>query len=260
MAQSPTADQQALLAKVAERRWFYPFALPDGSQTELYIDAAVAKIHDTRSRMLASALTPFLAERPMSALDIASHQGWYSLQLAALGCHQVRGIEPRAQHLEDARLITEVMGLADRVSYAQGHIEHLSADNTEPADIVLLMGLIYHLENPVAAIRAARAVCKRVCVIETQVGPHVSGMLDWGSHEFVRPIQGCFTIIDETDETHGPEASLGGICLAPSTPTLLWVMEKAGFQKVRLVAVPEDGYEQHRHGKRVMAVGEVASA
>lgn len=250
-------DQSSLLADVAARRWFYPFALPDGSTTELYIDDAVASIHDTRSRMLASVLSPLLKDKPLTALDIASHQGWYSVQMAELGCQSVRGIEPRLQHIEDAQLITRVLGLDDRISFSQGNIETLSPDTTEPADVVLLMGLIYHLENPVAAIRTARALCKHVCVIETQVGPHVSGMLDWGSHEFVRPIQGCFTIIDETDETHGPEASLGGICLAPSTQTLLWVMEKAGFSNVALVAVPEDGYEQHRHGKRVMAVGYV---
>jgi SAM-dependent methyltransferase len=253
-------DQSNLLADVAARRWFYPFALPDGSLTELYIDPAVASIHHTRSRMLASVLSPLLEKMPLTALDIASHQGWYSVQMAELGCQSVRGIEPRSQHIEDAQLITRVLGLDDRISFSQGNIETLSPETTELADVVLLMGLIYHLENPVAAIRTARSLCKHVCVIETQVGPHVSGMLDWGSHEFVRPIQGCFTIIDETDEIHGPEASLGGICLAPSTQTLLWVMEKAGFSNVALVAVPEDGYEQHRHGKRVMAVGYVDPA
>ena len=32
---------------------------------------------------------------------------------------------------------------------------------------------------------------------EVQVVPHLSGMVDWGSYEFVRPLKGCFGIIDE---------------------------------------------------------------
>ena len=36
---------------------------------------------------------------------------------------------------------------------------------------------------------------------------------------------------------------------------LLWIMEKVGFRDVQVLPVPEDGYEQLRHGKRVMVAG-----
>lgn len=244
------------LKEVASRQWFYSFSLPDGSQTSTYISDEVESIHRTRLEMLESELAPILArsDEKLDAVDIASHQGWYSVQLARMGCRQVVGVEPRSQHIDDSRLISRALGL-DNVRFVQSDIDGLAEADVEPADIVLMLGLIYHLENPVGAIRAARALCKKVCLIETQVGPHVSGMLDWGNHEFVRPIKGNFSVIDETDETHAPEASLGGICLAPSPETLLWIMQKVGFHSVRLVMPPQDGYEQLRHFKRVMAIG-----
>lgn len=245
-----------LLARIRERDWFYRFELPDGTTTASYLPPSAAKVHETRLQMMQSVLRPLLAKSPMTALDMASHQGWFSVELARLGCEKVVGFEPRDQHVADARLMCSALGL-DQIEFVQSDIDGLRDTAIEPADIVIAMGLIYHLENPVAAIRAARAYCRRVCLIETQVGPHMSGMMDWGSHEFVRPIQGVFTIIDETDETHGPEAGTEGICLAPSTQTLLWIMQKVGFRDVGLVEVPADGYEQHRHGKRVMAVGYV---
>ena len=247
---NPDIQQQ-----IAQRDWFYRFELPDGSATDSYLPVSAQQVHDTRLAMVEQVLKPLLADHPgLAALDLASHQGWFSLKAAAMGCACVTGLEPREQHVEDARLMARATG-SENVRFVQSDIQNIAATDIEPADIVLMLGLIYHLENPVAAIRTAHAYCRRVCLIETQVGPHLSGMLDWGSYEFVRPIQGCFTVIDETDETHGGEASTDGICLAPSAETLVWIMQKVGFRDVALVPPPEQGYEQHRHGKRVLAVG-----
>jgi len=241
--------------QIHQRHWFYRFDLPDGSQTPSYLPASAQQVHATRLEMVERVLNPLLADHGgLSALDLASHQGWFSLKAAAMGCASVTGLEPRASHVDDARLMANASG-AQNVRFVQSDIQNIDSTDIEPADIVLMLGLIYHLENPVAAIRTARAYCRRVCLIETQVGPHLSGMLDWGSHEFVRPIQGCFTVIDETEETHGGEASTEGICLAPSAETLLWIMQKVGFVDVAMVSPPADAYEQHRHGKRVLAVG-----
>ena len=243
---------------IAQRDWFYRFELPDGSSTQSYLPDSAQQVHDTRLEMVRQVLEPLLVAHPtgLSALDLASHQGWFSFQVAAMGCAPVTGLEPRASHIDDSRLMARALA-ATQVRFVQSDIQAIASTDIEPADVVLMLGLLYHLENPVAAIRTARAYCRGVCLIETQVGPHLSGMLDWGSYEFVRPIQGCFTVIDETEETHGNEASTQGICLAPSAETLLWIMRKVGFVDVELVMPPADGYEQHRHGKRVLAVGRV---
>jgi hypothetical protein len=68
----------------------------------------------------------------------------------------------------------------------------------------------------------------------------------------VRPLKGSFGIIDETGETHGPEASTTGICLVPSLEALLWILQRIGFSRVEVLPVPADGYEQLVHHKRVM--------
>ena len=94
-----------------------------------------------------------------------------------------------------------------------------------------------------------------VCLVETQVVPGMTGFVDYGSYRYVKPLMGSFGIIDETRETDGPEASTRGICLVPSLDGLLWMMEKVGFRDVQVLPVPEDGYEQLRHGKRVMVAG-----
>ena len=73
--------------------------------------------------------------------------------------------------------------------------------------------------------------------------------------QFQRPLVASFGIIDETAETHAPEASTTGICVTPSYEALLFLMRKLGFSRVDRVPVPEGGYEQLASGKRVMVVG-----
>ncbi len=239
-----------------QKSWFYPFVLRSGRVTQTYVDAQVAKIHDTRRDMLAAALhaqfgTPLRAG--LSAVDLACHEGWFSQQVAAMGVERVLGLDARASHVEDAILAADACG-AERVSFRQADVHTLDAASEGRFDLVLCLGLIYHLENPVGALRTARALTADggLCVVETQVAPGLSGMLDYGHHTFVKPMQGSFAIVDETDETHGPETSTTGICLVPSVEALLWILRKVGFRDARVLPVPADGYEQLRFGKRVM--------
>jgi hypothetical protein len=245
-------------AEVLAKTWFYRFTLPSGAVTRSYDDGALDAIHSTRLAMLDRALAAHwpggLAGR--SAVDLACHQGYFATELARRGASSVLGIDARPEHVSDARLISRTLGL-DAVRIEQRDVHGVGAAEFGTHDLVLCFGLIYHLENPIGALRVARALCKDLCVVETQVVPNLSGQVDWGSYRFVKPLEGVFGLIDETYETHGPEMSTTGICLAPSTEGLLWVMRKVGFREVSLVAPPEGAYEQHRYGKRVMAVGRV---
>lgn len=243
-------------ARVLGKTWFYPFRLPSGQTAPTYDGGVLDSIHHTRSAMLAQALDQaFATDRSrLSAVDLACHQGWFSAQLAQSGFGKVRAIDARDEHVADARLITQALSLP-AITLEQGDVYTLDTAALGQHDLVLCFGLIYHLENPVGALRTARALCKRLCLVETQIAPGQSGWMDYGSYRFVRPIKGSFAIIDETEETHGPEASTTGICLVPSLEALVWIMQRVGFSRVEVLPVPADGYEQLVHHKRVMVAG-----
>jgi len=192
----------------------------------------------------------------LNALDLASHQGFFAVKTAQLGFEAVLGIEARGSHVEDSRLIADIYGLR-HLQFQQADIFDLDAQRQGKFDLVLMLGLLYHLENPVGALRLAQTLCKGVCLIETQVIPGMTGVVDYGSYRFVRPLKGSFGVIDETDETHGPEASITGICLVPSLQALLWMLHKVGFSDVTVLEPPADAYEQLRYGKRVMVAAHV---
>lgn len=249
----PTAE-----AKVLSKTWFYPFRLPGGQVTTTYDGGALDAIHATRLVMLQTALRAefgdSIADR--SVIDIACHQGWFSTKVAEMGARDVLAIDARAEHVADATLIRDALGLRN-MRVAQSDVHALTPQAPGTFDIVLMLGLIYHLENPVGALRVARALTRRICLVETQIVPGMTGMVDYGSYRFVRPLKGSFGIVDETEETHGPEASTTGICLVPSLEALFWILRKVGFSRVDLLPPPADAYEQLRYGKRVMVAAYV---
>ena len=246
----------ALLEQVRARRWFYEFDLPDGTRTQSVLPPGVETIHTTRREMLDRALAYALRDADLSSLtavDLACHQGWFALHLARRGFAHVLGVDARPRHIEDMRLMAEVLGVAN-VRAACHDLEEAEPDDIGPHDVTLMLGLLYHLENPIRALRLARAVTRRVFVVETQVVPHLEGNVDWGSSELQRPLRGIFGIVDETQETSAPETGTRGICLAPSLPALAWLLRRVGFENVTRVLAPEGGNEQLVRHRRALFV------
>lgn len=243
----------ALLEQVRSRKWFYEFELPDGTRTQSYVPPGVEKVHTTRLAMLQDGLERHFGKdlSGLAAVDLACHEGWFAFHVAQRGAASVLGLDMRESHVADAALMARAMGIGN-FSARLLDIESASAQDIGVHDITLMLGLLYHLENPVRALRLARAVTRKALYIETQVVPHMSGVVDWGSYVFQRQMVGVFGIVDEIGEGHAPEAGAGGICLAPSIEALEWLLKKVGFARVERLNPPADGYEQHVAQKRVM--------
>src|SRR6476469_9483109 len=97
---------------ILARKWFYRYQLPSGAWTSLYIPDDVAQIHETRLVMMWSALSSFFeqAGNSLTAIDIASHQGFFSIELARR-CRHVLGLEYQQRHVEAANLMKAVYQL-----------------------------------------------------------------------------------------------------------------------------------------------------
>jgi tRNA (mo5U34)-methyltransferase len=245
-------DEEQLLG----REWLYPFRLPSGRVTPTVQNGRFDIVHATRLRMMDDALGQAIGDdySGLTAIDLACNQGYFGFELVRRGCRRVLGVDARQHFVHEANLLARVL------AYEQYEAFHHDVQTLVPAvlgefDIVLMLGLLYHLENPVGALRIARALTRRVCIVETQIVPQVSGAVDWGSYQNIKVMKGCFGIIDETQDVDFPLASMTGICLAPSIDGLVWVMRTVGFDQVQVIPVPADGYEQHVAGKRVMVVG-----
>lgn len=104
-----------------------------------------------------------------SVLDIASATGRYSFAAALAGACDVLGVEIRPEQVEQAELIRSLDGRFGSVRFEH---EPTSADDPsfrdgETYDVVLSMGLLYHLTDPVAHLRNVRRLARGAAVVET---------------------------------------------------------------------------------------------
>ena len=248
-------DTQQLEAKILERKWFYEFKLPGGKITESYLADYALPIHTTRSQMMAQFLDDEFGEnlKQLSCVDLACHEGYFSHQLIVKGVKDVLGIDARPDHIEHANLIRQIYAHKN-LHFQIGDIQKLTPQEIGKFDFTLLFGIVYHLENVVGALRFAQAITDKVCLIETQIVPNMTGITDWGSYRFNKDIVGCLALIGEAQELQdsNPEANITQISIVPSLPGLLWLLKAVGFKEARVIKPPVDAYEQLASGKRVI--------
>lgn len=85
----------------------------------------------------------YLDKAPLVILDVGGAAGRYSCWLAEEG-HEVHLIDPVPLHIEQAQAASDAQPLAPLASCTLGDARQLEFDN-ETADIVLLLGPLYHL-------------------------------------------------------------------------------------------------------------------
>jgi len=89
----------------------------------------------------------------MSVLDIGCNGGFYSIEMKKRGARRVLGIDHDEQYLDQARFATEVLGLD--ISFRQMSVYDLPKLQ-ERFDLVLFLGVFYHLRYPLLALDLLR--------------------------------------------------------------------------------------------------------
>jgi tRNA (mo5U34)-methyltransferase len=245
---------QDLLALVKARSWFYAFELPDGSITPTDIDPAVLHLHAARRDWLREVMSTIPDTMRMTALDLASHEGFFTVELAR-HCRHVLGIELRERSITAAEMITTLLGL-DNVAFRQADLLQIDAaeESALAADFVLVFGLLYHLEDPLHMLRLACRLARRHILLESQVLPYeISGRVEDGSHLWQRDIHGSFGLVEDYCERR--EGGSAEFALVPSVNALVHLLRRFGCAQVRVLPARETDHEQFRRGARVIIHG-----
>lgn len=245
---------QDLLALVKARQWFYAFELPDGSVTPTDIDPAVVQLHATRRDHLRDVIATIPDAARMSALDLASHEGFFTVELAR-HFNWVQGVELRERSILAAEMVTALLG-HHNAGYRQMNLLQV-APAEEPslaADFVLLYGLLYHLEDPLRLLRLACRLARRHILLETQVLPYdLSGRVEDGSYQWQRDIHGSFGLVEDYSERR--EGGSAEFALVPSVNALRYLLQRLGCKEVRVLPARATDHEQFRRGARVIIHG-----
>ena len=145
--------------------WFHNLHLPSGHETAP--DHPLGDFPRFKWEQVAPHLPRDLTG--WTALDVGCNAGFYSFQLAGRGASVV-GVDVDEHYLAQARWAAEQFGVEDRVRFRRAHVYDLGR-TPERFDLVLFMGVLYHLRYPLLALDLLAHRTKRRLVLQTLTMP-----------------------------------------------------------------------------------------
>jgi tRNA (mo5U34)-methyltransferase len=151
------------VAKLAPRRndlrarvealgpWFHNIDLGDGIETAP--DHFLGDYPAFKFARFADALPADLSGK--SVLDIGCNAGFYSVEMKRRGAARVRRIDSDERYLAQARLASVALGF-DNIEFRLLDVYDV-AKLDETFDLVIFMGVLYHLRHPLLALDLIRA-------------------------------------------------------------------------------------------------------
>ncbi len=163
-----------------------------------------------------------------SVLDLASHDGRWSLAALANGARSVTGVEARPELVKAATENLAEYGYgADRVSFVAGDVHEVLATQDLEADVVLCLGFLYHTLRYNELLDGVRRTGARYLIVDT-FSPYMMG-----------PVPNVNVTTEDADEegkaaadayTHGPSVLVG----LPNLAAIRIMLGAYGYRVERL--------------------------
>ena len=130
--------------------WFHNIDLGNGLQTAP--DHFLGDYPSFKFARFADALPADLTGQ--SVLDIGCNAGFYSIEMKRRGAAHVIGIDSDDRYLSQARLATQALGF-EGIEFRNLSVYDVAALG-ERFDLVIFMGVLYHLRHPLLALDLIR--------------------------------------------------------------------------------------------------------
>jgi SAM-dependent methyltransferase len=105
----------------------------------------------------------------LRAADLGCLEGGFSLALAQRGVETL-GIEARRRNLAKARLLREHFELPN-LNFELGDVKEFRRQSKGEFDIVLALGILYHLDRPMEWLKQIAETTRRVLILDTHYAP-----------------------------------------------------------------------------------------
>jgi tRNA (mo5U34)-methyltransferase len=205
--------------ELQDRGWWHSFELPGGGRID-----GVNELDALKRRL---AQFPIPADlRGKRVLDIGAWDGWFSFEMEKRGAEVVAIDRIENPRFEEIRAL-----MRSHVDYRELDVYDLDPRRIGTFDIVLFLGVLYHVKHPLLALERVCAVTRELAVVESFVLRDES---DRNLLEFF-----------EYDEFGGQFDNW----FAPTPKTLTALCRAAGFARVELNNVQDYGAAVACHRK-----------
>ena len=190
----------------------------------------------------------------LRVLDLACLEGQYGIEFALHGA-DVLAVEGREANLAKVRFAKEVLSL-DNLELALDDVRNLNEECHGHFDVVLCLGILYHLDAPdvMDFVERISKVCRRITIIDTQISLSDEASYTWKGKTY----WGQYGTEHDADAT--PEKKLGSLWYSLDNPrsfhftraSLCNLLRHVGFTSVYECLNP---YEYHNPNWPLAAEG-----
>jgi tRNA (mo5U34)-methyltransferase len=240
--------------------WMYPWdlGLGRGPQVRL-LHPELPSIHETRATLIEPAARAALAAAGphATAIDLACSEGYFAHRVLEWGASRVVGIDLRPRNIRRAELVRDHLGIAaERLEFRCADVFALDPEELGTFDVVLVLGLIYHVEDPIGALRLARWLTGSLCVVESQLTRQTAPIEHgWGTTAGVQSADASFAVRFEDAGEANPTASAPGVLsLIPNRAALDLALRVAGFAEIQFLGASPPLNAQYVNGDRAVVL------
>jgi 2-polyprenyl-3-methyl-5-hydroxy-6-metoxy-1,4-benzoquinol methylase len=173
-------------------RWHYQFDLC-GHLTPIF-DPAHVNRHRQRDyyffRPLVDLCGGSLAGKRV--LDLGCNAGFWSLRAIESECAFVLGIDGRQMHIDQANLVFGAKGVAEsRYDFRCANLFDTMSRDIGSFDIVLCLGLLYHVSKPMTLLEWISRINTDLLVIDTSLSTRDGSLLELRRESLEEPRSAC---------------------------------------------------------------------
>ncbi|MGO9337252.1 MAG: class I SAM-dependent methyltransferase [Terracidiphilus sp.] len=229
-------EAEAVLWEV--KYWHYPFDLPWGTtapsrpgvdpnrhplRKKHFFDKLVARYSGSLNRK--------------TVLDLGCCQGYWSFLASRAGAVRCFGIDSSETFVTEAQAIAVVLGI-NNCEFRCRLLESEPWWGEQPgADVTFMLGILYHLVDPVFVLRKAASLTAETLVVDTEILP--------GRGSFL----GLVPRNPEEPTTRGSNLD-SMVRLVPTKAALLSLISDAGFHQIQCLDpdrhMPREYFRGHR--------------
>jgi tRNA (mo5U34)-methyltransferase len=217
-------DAVQLRREVAKHEWFHTIDLGGGVTTP----GRVVPQTQTLPRL---GLPADLSGK--TVLDIGAWDGFFSFEAERRGAQRVLATDSHAWYTRKPAFELARRALGSRVEDHDIDVMELSPERIGTFDLVLCLGVLYHLRHPLLALEKVFSVTADHLILETVTD------LVWTRYPVMRFYPG--------DELAGDASNWFG----PNPPAVLGMLKAAGFSRAKIVSA-RDRPLAYRIGRAIL--------
>ena len=198
---------------------------PDSGASLLSHEGLIRRRFDRRLRLLQipEDLTGW------SVLDIGAWHGFFSFECEKRGAARVLAVDSYAwDRFGMDEFLSARERLGSSVEHRRADVHELDAEEIGQFDLVLLLGVFYHLRNPLTALECIARVTRRLLICET--------------HVLLPFVHERYPLVPFFPGDAGASEAPYEMCAMPTVAALTQMLQSVGFSEVETVYTPSLRY------------------